>query len=79
MKKVILLSDLDKNQISYFDDKSMIDLFLLDHLRTFTSVGNKAFAIVIDSNNNESKADYVVIENNCTVWMKAEDFFKKLN
>lgn len=79
MKKVIILSSLNKNQINYFEDQSMIDVFLLDHLRSFTSQGNKAFALVLDESEKEPKAQYVVIQDNVTLWMNADDFFQTLH
>lgn len=79
MKKVIIFSNLNINQINHFEDNSMIDVFLLDHLRTFTSQGNKSFAVVLDNFENDPKAQYVIIKDNCTLWMSAADFFKALN
>lgn len=81
MKKVIILSSLGVNQINYFEDKSIIDVFLLDHLRSYTSRGHKAFAIVLDQTDSETepKSEYVIIKDNCTLWMNSCDFFQNLN
>lgn len=54
-----------------FSQKDLADAYLLDMIRGKMSFGQKAFAIVSE---NEI-AKYVIIKDNNTKWMTADEFF----
>ena len=69
---VMMFSSNGELETSDFDDRDMVDVYLLDHLRGHMSFSNRAFAVV-----QSDKQEYVIIEDNCTCWMSPEDFFEK--
>jgi hypothetical protein len=74
MKEAIIYSDSGNTQTASFEDNSMVDCYLLDHLRSYTTQNKKAFAIVSDG----TEINFVIIEDNCTKWMSPENFFEKI-